>query len=159
MLVVSATVVAVVGGGLLLGRWRVDPVRTGSMAPRIPVGAAVIATPERFSALEPGQIIIFHAPDDGRLLVHRVVKVSGPATSPMVRTKGDANPKADPWNATLLSEPVWRVRRAIPYVGMVIQLGRTWFARMLMLALAAVGFLLAFAPRFGLKRDRVAAEI
>ena len=158
-LIGTATIVVVIGAGLVLGRWRVDPVRTGSMTPTLPVGSAVIVTPEPFSALRPGQIIIFHAPDDNRLLVHRVIEVSGPATAPRIRTKGDHDLKPDPWHATLTSQPVWRVRHVIPVAGYAIQWGRAWIVKAFMLALAAIGLFLAAAPSFVLKHQNQPADI
>jgi hypothetical protein len=92
------------------------------------------------------------------VLVHRVVEVSGPAVAPVVRTKGDANAKPDPWKATLSGEPIWRVRHVIPIVGEAIQWGRSWFVRLVMLALAAGGLLLAAAPSLLLKERKIDAE-
>ena len=92
--------------------------------------------------------------------MHRVIEVSGSATAPVVRTKGDSNTRPDPWKATLSGEPVLeRVAHVIPVVGQLIQLGRhVESARVVMLLLAAMGLLLAISPSFTLKDPSEVAD-
>lgn len=146
-LLAGCALVATLSLGLILGRWRLVPVKTGSMAPSIPAGAAVIATPEPIDALRPGQIIIYHSPEpDGRTIAHRLVHIERDQHTATIQTKGDANSSADPWTATLRSGPVWRVRHVIPLAGRLIELLRSRIAQALILSCSTLGLIVAAAP-------------
>jgi signal peptidase I len=79
------------GGVMLLQRYDVYAVRTGSMAPAAPARALVLT--ERQDAYGVGDIVTYDlAP--GRPLTHRIVGVDAGGA---FRTRGDANPFSDPW--------------------------------------------------------------
>lgn len=95
MLVISALLVAT--------HSRVQPVLTGSMAPRYPIGTLVATTPVDSASLHVGQVVLFTPPEpygtpSGGPVLHRVVSLApGPDGHVQVRTKGDANQAVDPW--------------------------------------------------------------
>jgi len=103
------------------GRYRTMTVLTGSMRPHFAPGSLVVDTPVSTASVRPGDVITFHAPTpDHRVVTHRVVRVlADPAGTgqPVVVTKGDANPVADPWKARLEGSTAWRARLAVPFVG------------------------------------------
>ncbi len=145
-LVLSLTLLlaCTLAAGLGFGWWRAVPVETGSMSPTIPTGAVAIATPEPFTAVRVGQIIIYDPPTEGdSLLVHRVSTVVHGGSSPVIRTRGDANPAEDPWTAELQRPPVWRVHYVVPHLGRVVDLLRGGSLRLVLFAGAVGGMLLA----------------
>ncbi len=111
-----------VGVGPRTGHYRTLTVLSGSMAPRIPVGALVVVTPERPDQLRVGQIVTYAIPvDDHRIVSHRVVEVVQGGDRPVFRTRGDANNAPDPWLAQINDNTVWHVRFAVPQLGRLIQ--------------------------------------
>jgi signal peptidase I len=120
LVVVAAAALAVPLLGLLTGSWRLQPVLSGSMAPRIQTGSLVLATPEPASAVRVGDVVIFRAPLAGhRLTAHRVISVVAHGRRPVIRTKGDANTAADPWQARIDGARIWIVRGDVPLLGYV----------------------------------------
>ena len=121
----SATAVlvalAVAYGALRLADWRPETIVTGSMRPAYAPGDLVIVSPQRASAVRPGEVITFaHPRRRGRTLTHRVMSVqSGPPVAPgwlAITTKGDANPAPERW--TIRSGgTVGRVRAHLPRAG------------------------------------------
>lgn len=107
--------------------YRTATMLTGSMSPGINPGDIVVDTQEPVSQVAVGQIITYHIPiEDQRVESHRVVWVGhDSAGHVLIRTKGDANPVADPWTAQLGNGPVWRVRAVVPVAGKVIRALRT----------------------------------
>ena len=100
-------------------------VESGSMAPAIGVGDAVLVRPldmtER-AGLAVGDIVTFHAADNPDMHVtHRVTAVSTRADGVFYRTKGDANSQVDPFEVS--SEQVFGVvEHRLPLVGYVLHL-------------------------------------
>jgi signal peptidase I len=73
-------------------------VRSGSMAPAVPVGSLVIATVARADDLKVGDVIVFERPDQpGTMVVHRIHAVEHTAAGRAFITKGDANAAPDGW--------------------------------------------------------------
>jgi signal peptidase len=109
-------------GPHLLG-YRTMTMLTGSMAPQINPGDVVVSSPVRVDELATGMVISYHIPiDDHRVVTHRIVAVEhGTDGSVTVQTKGDANPTADPWKASLHGETAFRVRAVIPHLGYAIE--------------------------------------
>lgn len=107
--------------------YRTATMLTGSMAPGINPGDVVIDTQEPVSQVAIGQILTYHIPvEDHRVESHRVVWLGHDSTGHvLIRTKGDANPIADPWTAQLGDGPVWRVRGVVPMAGKAIRALRT----------------------------------
>jgi signal peptidase len=140
LVVVATTALAVPVVGHVSGRWRLLPILSGSMAPRIPTGSLVLATPKPASEVRAGDVIIFRAPVAGhRLIAHRVVAVLERGPRPVVQTKGDANSALDPWQARTDGGPIWTVRREVPLLGYVtIFTQRSWPFLVLVLGIAAL---------------------
>jgi signal peptidase I len=140
LVVVAVAALAVPVVGNLSGRWRLLPILSGSMAPRIPTGSLVLATPEPASEIQAGDVIIFHAPAAGhRLIAHRVVAVLEHGPRPVVQTKGDANSAPDPWQARTDGGRIWTVRREAPLLGYVtVFTQRSWPFLILVLGIAAI---------------------
>jgi signal peptidase len=95
---VALALTLVVGVGVLLGPlffpYRVLHVRTGSMGPELPVGAAILVTEVPVAEVAEGDVITFTDPQgSGRTITHRVV---GRQDGALV-TKGDAAAEPDPW--------------------------------------------------------------
>jgi signal peptidase I len=140
LVVVAVAALAVPLLGTLTGRWRLQPILSGSMAPQVPTGSLVLATPEAASAVHVGDIVVFRAPIAGhRLTAHRVIAVLSHGRRPGIRTKGDANAAADPWQARIEGGRIWIVRRDVPLLGYVtIFTQRSWLFLVLVLGVGAV---------------------
>lgn len=140
LVVVAVAAVAVPALGTLTGRWRLQPILSGSMAPRVPTGSLVLATPRPAAAIRVGDVVVFRAPIAGhRLTAHRVIAVVSNGPHPVIRTKGDANAAADPWQAKLEGGRIWVVRRDVPLLGYVtIYTQRSWPFLVLVLVIGAV---------------------
>lgn len=144
LLGVAFVLTCALAGGLVFGWWRVLPVQSGSMAPAIPKGAAVVVTPHSFDELKVGQIIVYDPPTPGTaLLVHRVVDIQRNGDVFTVQTRGDANDANDPWAAELSNPPIWRVERVFPHAGTVVDLLRNRVLRIALFPLAMLGLALA----------------
>lgn len=114
-LVVGAVVLSRVGP--MMG---IEPViiRSGSMAPEIPIGALVIV---RASAPDPvgaGDAVTLRL-RNGQLLTHRVTRVAHLPDGMYLETKGDANEAPDPVLVPAGSV-VGVVTDVIPYVGYLL---------------------------------------
>jgi signal peptidase I len=79
-----------------LSGWTLLVVRTGSMAPYLPVDAVAVVAPVDPSDLETGSVVVFEDPDRDELVVHRVHRVLDGASGRQLETRGDANPASDP---------------------------------------------------------------
>ena len=123
------------------------------MEPAFGRGDAVLVERVALSEVRVGDVIAYHIPvGDRRLTTHRVVAVVERGPEPVVRTKGDANAIADPWDARLTGDGLWRVEATVPTVGHAYVLGASPAARtsLLWLAIAAcVGFALRRLWRTG----------
>ena len=109
-------------GPHLLG-YRTMTMLTGSMAPQINPGDVVLSSPVAVDELTTGMVISYHIPvDDHRVVTHRIVAVEHATDgSVTVQTKGDANPTADPWKATLHGGTAYQVHAVIPLLGYAIE--------------------------------------
>jgi len=117
----AVAVLVAVAVGPRLGLYRMETVLSGSMQPTFQPGDVIIVTPEPVTAVRPGQVISYQIPiGDHHVESHRVVRVLGRGPHPVVVTKGDNNPVADPWRARLTSNTAWRERLVVPAVGRVI---------------------------------------
>ncbi len=127
-------------GPTLFG-WQAVALVSGSMSPLFNPGDVVVAEPYDGSQLQPGAVIVFHAPGSGEVTTHRIVGLHGDGS---YRTKGDANGIADsspvPPSAIVA---VGRLR--VPLIGLAI----AWWQQgdVLPLILAVVTLALAGALR------------
>ncbi len=121
LLLLSVTV------GPRLLHYRTATMLTASMSPAIDSGDVIIDTPLALADVRVGQVLTYHIPvDDHRVVSHRVIEVQRPGPGIVnIRTKGDANPAADPWVATLTGDTVWQVRTVVPKAGTEIRALRT----------------------------------
>ena len=108
-------------GALRLADWQPLTIVTGSMRPTYSPGDLIVVSPQRASAVRPGEVITFaHPRRRGRTLTHRVVRVqSGPPVAPgwlAITTKGDSNPAPERWTIRADGN-VGRVRAHIPWIG------------------------------------------
>lgn len=128
---VMAVGVILAVAGSVLGFYRADTVLSGSMRPGYPEGSVVIATRQDSNMLAVGQVIIFTAPAPyGEVVTHRVQTVTRDEKSgrPLITTKGDNNPTADPWKAIVVPvDEVWVVKGRIPLLGWVANWAVRWW--------------------------------
>jgi len=93
-------------------------VRSGSMQPALPAGSLALAVRTSLESVRRGDVIVYHIPiGDHHLTAHRVVQVVRGGHHPIVRTKGDNNANADPWQARLSGHTAWKVKTSIPLLG------------------------------------------
>ena len=132
--VVMAVAVILGAVGSALGFYRADTVLSGSMRPSYPEGSVVVATRQDSHKLAVGQVIIFTAPAPyGEVVTHRVqsVTLDKKTSQPLVTTKGDNNPAADPWKALVPADEVWVVKGRIPVLGWVANWAFKWWPLLL----------------------------
>ena len=102
---VMTLVVLVLAAGFVIaavavtsGQWQAGPVVSGSMEPTIPTGGVVFTERVPVDDLAVGDIVMFQRPDEpDQQVVHRIIELEPSQHGPMLRTKGDANATADPW--------------------------------------------------------------
>jgi signal peptidase len=121
--VVLLAVLAFVGLGVgpRTGQYRTLTVLSGSMRPSFAPGDLLVVTPKPTREIGVGDVITYAVPvGDHHVESHRVVSVRWRGGAPIVRTKGDANARPDPWTAQLHGATVWRTSLVVPKVGDVI---------------------------------------
>lgn len=119
MLAAASALLVVVVLGTATDRLGLLPVRSGSMAPALPVGSLVVVSPVDPDEVEVGDVLSFHPPGSSATVTHRVAGIDRRAGEVVVTTRGDANPAADPAPVRLVG-PAWRARAVIPFVGTAI---------------------------------------
>lgn len=109
-------------GPRVLG-YQTSTMLTGSMSPLINPGDVVVSVARPAAELKSGDVITYGIPvEDHRVETHRIIDVDRGADGTVtVRTKGDANPAADPWTATLQDDTVAVHTVTIPYLGTAIR--------------------------------------
>jgi len=95
----------------------VQPVLTGSMRPAFGPGSAIVSRSIPVDRIRPGMVVIFVPPGKSASYAHRVVAVTGSPTHPVLTTKGDANPAADPWRARINAPSIQEVEFGVPWLG------------------------------------------
>ncbi|HEU4701273.1 MAG TPA: S24/S26 family peptidase [Conexibacter sp.] len=120
----GAACLALTAAGLAVGA-RPLVVRTGSMAPQLPVGTVVLVRPEPARSARPGEIVaVVRA--DGRRILHRVrqTRPAGAAGAATIVLRGDRNRIADP---PVTVRRIERPLLAVPAVGRPLTwLGGRW---------------------------------
>jgi signal peptidase I len=119
--VASITVVVLLALATNLGPtfgFEVFAIRGGSMAPAIPLGAAVMTVRTSPDAIQVGDMVTIRA-DNGVVYTHRVVEVDASEPDVWLRTKGDANTTADAVPVPVTSV-VGVVEETIPLAGYLI---------------------------------------
>ncbi|MFI5261915.1 MAG: signal peptidase I [Candidatus Limnocylindrales bacterium] len=122
--VLRLALVALVGGGVLLASatvvgpltgHRAVVLRSGSMAPDMPVGSLVIIESVAPDAIRVGDVVTVQL-DSGALLTHRVVRETSGVGYPALVLHGDANP-AGATETISLDRLAGRVLAVIPFAG------------------------------------------
>jgi signal peptidase len=120
--------VIVLAAGHLLG-WSALIVRSGSMAPSVPVGSLVLARPVGPREVRLGDVIAVPRQVGGGqvLVLHRVVAVAERDGQRQARLKGDANPAPDV-QPVELDRPVVRSVVVVPVAGYAVAAARVALA-------------------------------
>ncbi len=115
---------------VVTGHLRLQPVLTGSMAPRFPTGTLVAVTPVVASSLRVGDVVMFVPPrpygtPSGGPVMHRIVAVDqAPGGRLTLRTKGDANAVQDPWVLDGNAGGFARLRASSVVLGRALRMAR-----------------------------------
>jgi signal peptidase len=156
LLLAALVAVALPAAGIATGRWRLLPILSGSMAPRLSTGSLALAVPAPQRSIRAGEVIVFNIPiGDHHLTAHRVMRVLNGGRNPVLTTKGDANATADPWRLKLSGDSAWIVRAQIPLVGYAVVFAQRWGLLLLSVAVLA---LLAGCLRVVWRQPRAIAE-
>lgn len=117
-------------------------VTSGSMAGTYDRGSIVYAERVPVASLRVGDVITYRPPRSagaGAPLTHRIVWIGADRRGRRAfRTKGDANPVADPWRFTLDGRAEARAAFEIPYLGYAISALAIREVRMLAIGLPAL---------------------
>jgi signal peptidase I len=154
-----------IAAGILFGLFLVGPalmgweryvIVSGSMTGTYDRGSLVFDEVVPTKSLKVGDVITYKPPANSGpkgLVTHRIVKIfRDPKTHERVyRTKGDANPAADPWRFFLADKQQPRVVASVPKAGFVLAALAERHVRMLIVGLPAL--LIAFFALAGLWRD------
>ncbi len=147
VLVVAVVLAVALAVGPRVFHYRVFDVLSGSMAPAIPTGSAVVDEELAAGRLAVGDVITFPEPGrPGVYITHRVVAIDANGAAIQVATKGDANGARDPWALPYApSATALRVAFSLPVAGYVLgflslPLGRTIL--LVAVAVAGAGFLI-----------------
>jgi signal peptidase len=141
--------------------WHQYVILTGSMTGTYDRGSIVFDRPIPTDTLRVGDPITYNPPagvSAHERVTHRIVKITRRDDGVLVfRTKGDANPAADPWTFQLAKATQDKVVFHIPYAGFVFELLSIRRYRMFLLGIPAL--LVAFGVIRGLLREaRLEAE-
>ena len=119
-------------------------VLSGSMEPRLQPGDLIVLRPVAPAAIEPGDIITYHAGQHGaagrELITHRVVETTREAGDFVFRTQGDANPTVDPTPVDQ-SQVVGRLWISLPQVGHALLIAQRPLAQLLGVVVPGVGLI------------------
>jgi signal peptidase I len=134
-LVIARVIPSLTGGATFV-------VGGGSMAPAIPLGSAVIATPVAAADLRPGDVVSLQVGAQRAIFTHRITRVVTRDDGLWLETRGDANPGPDP-SLVPAGDVIGRVMAVIPWAGYVVTLLSSVQGVVFLVSLA--GFLLAGA--------------
>ena len=131
--------------------WQRYAIVSGSMTGTYDRGSLVLDEVVPVADLRVGDVITYTPPAHDHLITHRIAWIGKDASGARVfRTKGDANPVADPWTFRLDNPTQARVRVGVPYAGYVLSALARRDVRTLIIALPAI--LIALATLVGLWR-------
>jgi signal peptidase I len=164
-LAVAAIAALLVLAPALIG-WERYAIVSGSMTGTYDKGSLVLDEVVPVADLRVGDVITYMPPAGGRvghLITHRISWIGrDDAGRRIFRTKGDANPIADPWTFRLDQPTQARVRVGVPYAGYALSAMGRKDVRMIVIALPALliaGFSLARLWRqLGAEAERRALE-
>ena len=134
---------------------------SGSMTGTYDRGSVVYDDVVPVAALQVGDVITYRPPPGAGpagLVTHRIAAITHDGSGRRVfRTKGDANPVADPWTFRLPGPRQARVRASMPYVGFALGALSQRRVRMLVVGLPAA--LIALTSLAGLWRESAPAQV
>jgi signal peptidase I len=126
-------------------------ITSGSMTGTYDRGSIVYAEEVPTASLRVGDVITYRPPrpmGGGGLVTHRIVWIGRDRSGTRAfRTRGDANPVADPWRFTLDHPTQARVAFYVPYVGYALAALAIRQVRMLAIGLPALLVALAVLAR------------
>lgn len=138
-----------------LAGWQRYVIVSGSMTGTYPRGTLVLDEVVPTERLRVGDVITYRPPAPtgaSELVTHRIAAITRDEAGRRVyRTRGDANPVADPWTFTLPGPDQARVRLGLPYVGFALAALSARPVRMLVIGVPAA--LIAAAALAGLWRE------
>ncbi len=135
LVLLLAATVAVLAAPHFTG-WRYGILRSGSMSPAMPAGAAIVVAPAAAGDVQPGDVITFRSATNKDLLVtHRVYALAqDDAGRPAFVSKGDANNHPD--DALVTADRLMgTVVFDLPEVGKIVQKLHTRTAFLVLIAL------------------------
>ena len=147
---IRAASALLLAAGLLLGSLLVLPalagyqryvIVSGSMTGTYDRGSVVFDRVVATSTLHTGDVITYRPPADSgidHLITHRIYAITTHDGVRAYRTKGDANPVADPWTFTLPNRTQARVSFHVPYAGFAVAALSDRRLRMLLVGLPAL---------------------
>lgn len=96
LVVILVAIIAVLVAPHVMG-WRYGILRSGSMSPAMPAGAAIVVAPADVADLHPGDVITFRSSlKKGLLTTHRIYDLASDTSgNTAFVTKGDANEEPD----------------------------------------------------------------
>jgi signal peptidase I len=119
--------------------WERYVIVSGSMTGSYDRGSLVLAEVVPVTDLKVGDVITYRPPAGDHLITHRIAWIGRDAGGARVfRTKGDANPVADPWTFRLDRPTQARARVGVPLAGHVLSALSRRDVRMGAVALPAV---------------------
>jgi signal peptidase I len=109
-----------IGAVVLVLEVAIVPVLSPSMRPAIAEGDLLLVRPLATAELEVDQVALLSTPDDpDRTFAHRLIDVQHGTDGTIVRTRGDANPEADPDTLVITAETTTVMLGRIPRIGHV----------------------------------------
>ena len=159
----NALCALLIAAGLLFGLFLVGPalmgweryvIVSGSMTGTYDKGSLVFDTTVPVASLRVGDVITYQPPAGGpkHLVTHRIAWIGRDRSGGRAfRTKGDANPIADPWRFTLDKPTQARVAFSVPYVGYALAALSIPKVRMLLIGFPAL--LIGLSVALSLWRD------
>ena len=131
--------------------WQRYAIVSGSMGGTYDKGSLVVDEVVPVADLKVGDVITYTPPTGDHLITHRIAWIGRDASGTRIfRTKGDANPVADPWTFALDRTEQARVRFGVPFAGYALTALAERAVRMVLIAFPAV--LIAFFNLAGLWR-------
>ena len=119
--------------------WQRYAIVSGSMTGTYDRGSLVLDEVVPVADLRVGDVITYMPPARDHLITHRIAWIGKDGSGARVfRTKGDANPVADPWTFRLDNATQARVRVGVPYAGHVLSALARRDVRTLIIALPAI---------------------
>jgi signal peptidase len=136
--VLGAAILLFLSLGPMVLPFQVFSVLSGSMAPGIPTGSIVVVTRVPADEVKVGDVITFQPPGRSNFVTHRVQTLETGTGLPVVTTKGDANPAADPWTLTLRGSG-WRYLFSVPFAGYFLVAAQSGVGRLALVLVPGLG--------------------